>query len=54
MHINILDTFAPLTAGQLLDLMKKTADSGLLRQDSDELFSLGTSLPAAVAKKIGA
>ena len=29
-HINILDALAPLTARQLIDLLKKTADPGLL------------------------
>ena len=51
-HINILDTLAPLTARQLIDLLKKTADPGLLLQDSNDMFSLGTSLPKAVVKKI--
>ncbi|MGD0822190.1 MAG: sigma 54-interacting transcriptional regulator [Desulfomonilia bacterium] len=51
-HISILDHLAPLTAGQLIDLMKKTADTGLLRQDSGEIFSLGTPLPDAAANKI--
>jgi transcriptional regulator with GAF, ATPase, and Fis domain len=51
-HINILDKIAPLTAGQLIDLLKKTADSGLLQQNSDDLFSLDSSLPESVQKKI--
>ena len=51
-HINILDKIAPLTAGQLIDLMKKTADSDLLQQDSDDLFSLDSSLYESVQKKI--
>lgn len=50
-HISILDHLAPLTAGQLIDLMKKTADSGLLSQDSTGIFSFGTPLPEAIAKK---
>ena len=51
-HINILDVLAPLTARQLIDLLKKTADCGLLLQDDNDMFSLGTSLPKAVVKKI--
>ena len=51
-HINILDKIAPLTAGRLIDLLKKTADSSLLRQDSDDRFSLGKSLSQPVSKKI--
>lgn len=51
-HINILDHLAPLTAGQLIDLLKKTADSGLLHQESGEIFSLGTTLPEAVSQQI--
>ena len=51
-HINILDALAPLTARQLIDLLRKTTDPGLLLQDSNDMFSLGTSLPKAVVKKI--
>jgi transcriptional regulator with GAF, ATPase, and Fis domain len=51
-YINVLDILARLSAGQLIDLLKKTADSGLLLQDGGDLFSLGTPLPVAVAKKI--
>ena len=49
-HINILDNIAPLTAGQLIDLLKKTADSSLLRQDSNDTVFTGTSLPRPVKK----
>lgn len=51
-HIDILDALAPLSARQLIDLLKKTADTGLLLQDSCDVFSLGPSLPEAAAKKI--
>jgi len=51
-HINVLDALAPLTARQLIDLLKKTTGLGLLLQDSNDMFSLGTSLPKAVVKKI--
>ncbi|PKN36829.1 MAG: hypothetical protein CVU62_12040 [Deltaproteobacteria bacterium HGW-Deltaproteobacteria-2] len=51
-HINILDVLAPLTARQLIDLLKKTTDPGLLIQDDNDMFSLNTSLPKAVVKKI--
>ncbi len=51
-HVDILDHLAPLTAGQLLDLLKKTTDSGLLSQDDDGIFSLGTPLPDSAARRI--
>lgn len=51
-HINILEYLAPLTAGQLIDLLKKTSDSDLVRQDRGDIFSLGPSLPDTVVKKI--
>jgi len=51
-QINILDRIAPLTAGQLIDLLKKTVDLGILYQNKDEFFSLSSSLPAIVEKKI--
>lgn len=51
-HINILDNLAPLTAGQLIDLLKKTTSSDLLSREGDEIFTLNTPLPETVAKKI--
>jgi transcriptional regulator with GAF, ATPase, and Fis domain/tetratricopeptide (TPR) repeat protein len=51
-HIKILDNLAPLTAGQLIDLLKKFSDSGPIHQDSNGIFSLDSSLPEAVAQKI--
>jgi transcriptional regulator with GAF, ATPase, and Fis domain/tetratricopeptide (TPR) repeat protein len=50
--IDILDQLAPLSAGQLIDLLKKCSDSGLIHQDSNGIFSLDSSISEAVAQKI--
>lgn len=52
-HIDILDSIVPLSARELVDLLRKTSLSGLLRQDSSGMFTLDISLPETVAKKIG-
>ncbi|MCK7505347.1 MAG: hypothetical protein MZV70_15535 [Desulfobacterales bacterium] len=51
-QIDILDQVAPLKAGQLIDLLKKTADLDIIHQNKDEIFSLSSSLPEVVKKKI--
>jgi transcriptional regulator with GAF, ATPase, and Fis domain/tetratricopeptide (TPR) repeat protein len=53
-HIDVLDALAMLSAGQLIGLLKKAGDAGLLVQDSREVFSLCESLPAAAMEKIRA
>jgi transcriptional regulator with GAF, ATPase, and Fis domain len=52
-HIDILDSLVPLSARELVDLLRKTSSSGLLQQDSSGMFTLDTSLPETVVRKIG-
>ncbi len=51
-QINILEYIAPLTAGQLIDLLKKTTDADIFCQNKGEIFSLNSSLPEIIEKKI--
>lgn len=52
LSIDTLDVLAPLTPGQLFDLLKKTSSSGLLLQEDSGQFSLGSPLPDDLAKRI--
>ncbi len=52
LHIDILDSLAPLSAGQLVDILKKTAATGTLIQEQSGLFSLANPLATPLARKL--
>jgi transcriptional regulator with GAF, ATPase, and Fis domain len=51
LHISVLDALAPLTPGELFDLLKKYPGSGL-RQLEGEMFSLSGPLDDEVSRKL--
>ena len=50
--IDILDVLAPLTPSMVFDLLRKSAEQSLIRQEQGDLFALGNDIPTEVSKKI--